>query len=60
MLAGFIAVCISTPFDVALVRMESDSMKPRKERRNYKNVIDAEIRIFREEGIRNFLFFSKF
>lgn len=50
MLSGGIAVCIGTPFDVALVRMQADSMKPLEARRNYKNVFDAIGRIFREEG----------
>lgn len=51
MASGSIAVCIGTPFDVALVRMQSDSMRPVTERRAYKNVIDALIRITREEGM---------
>lgn len=50
MASGGIAVCIGTPFDVALVRMQADSMKPPEARRNYKNVFDAVTRIFREEG----------
>jgi solute carrier family 25 (mitochondrial oxoglutarate transporter), member 11 len=50
MCSGAIAVCIGTPFDVALVRMQADSMKPVELRRNYKNVFDAIGRIFREEG----------
>ena len=48
--SGGIAVCIGTPFDVALVRMQADSMKPLDGRRNYKNVFDAIGRIAREEG----------
>ena len=48
--SGAIAVCIGTPFDVALVRMQADSMKPLELRRNYKNVFDAIGRIFTEEG----------
>jgi len=50
MCSGGIAVCIGTPFDVALVRMQADSMKPLELRRNYKNVFDAISRIFTEEG----------
>ena len=50
MLSGAIAVCIGTPFDVALVRMQADSMRPVAERFNYKNAFDALIRIAREEG----------
>jgi len=41
MASGSIAVCIGTPFDIALVRLQSDSMAPVNERRNYKNVFDV-------------------
>lgn len=51
MASGSMAVCIGTPFDIALVRLQSDSMAPASERRNYKNVFDALIRTTREEGI---------
>jgi solute carrier family 25 oxoglutarate transporter 11 len=51
MASGAVAVCIGTPFDVALVRMQSDSMLPMKERRGYKNVFDALFRILKEEGV---------
>ena len=50
MSSGAIAVTIGTPMDVALVRMQSDSMKPKDERRNYKHVIDALRRCAAEEG----------
>lgn len=50
MASGSIAVCIGTPFDVALVRMQADSMKPANEQRGYKNVFDALIRVASEEG----------
>ena len=50
MLSGAIAVCIGTPFDVALVRMQADTMKPAAERFHYKNVFDALFRIAKEEG----------
>lgn len=50
MASGSIAVCIGTPFDVALVRMQGDSMRPLAERRCYKNVFDALVRIAKEEG----------
>ena len=51
MLSGAIAVCIGTPFDVALVRMQADTMRPLESRRNYKNVVDACVRVVREEGL---------
>eukprot|EP00957_Ditylum_brightwellii_P082028 6237502-Ditylum_brightwellii.AAC.1 len=41
MASGSIAVCIGTPFDIALVRLQADSMAPVEERRNYKNVFDV-------------------
>jgi solute carrier family 25 oxoglutarate transporter 11 len=50
MASGSIAVCIGTPFDVCLVRMQSDSSRPEATRRNYKNIFDALIRVTREEG----------
>jgi solute carrier family 25 oxoglutarate transporter 11 len=43
MASGAVAVCIGTPFDIALVRLQSDSMAPKSERRNYKNVFDVSI-----------------
>ena len=48
--SGSLAVCLGTPFDVALVRMQADSMKAAGERRGYKNVFDALARVAREEG----------
>lgn len=52
MLSGSIAVMLGTPCDVALVRMQGDSMKPVAKRRGYKNAIDAVLRVAREEGVR--------
>lgn len=49
--SGAIAVCIGTPMDVALVRMQSDSMRPVAERYNYSNVFNALGRIAKEEGV---------
>ena len=50
MASGSIAVCVGTPFDVTLVRMQADSMKPVADRRGYKNVFDALAKIMRDEG----------
>ena len=47
---GALAVCIGTPFDVALVRMQADTMKADADRRNYRGVGDALKRISAEEG----------
>lgn len=41
MASGSIAVCIGTPFDIALVRLQADGMAEPKDRRNYKNVFDV-------------------
>lgn len=51
MASGSIAVCIGTPFDIALVRLQSDSMAAPEDRRNYKNVFDALVRTTKEEGV---------
>ena len=51
MASGSVAVCIGTPFDIALVRLQSDGMAPPEERRNYKNVFDALLRTTKEEGV---------
>jgi solute carrier family 25 (mitochondrial oxoglutarate transporter), member 11 len=51
MVSGALASVIGTPFDVSLVRMQADGMKPVAERRGYKNVFDALVRISREEGV---------
>jgi solute carrier family 25 (mitochondrial oxoglutarate transporter), member 11 len=51
MTSGAIASLIGNPFDVALVRMQSDTMRPAAERRNYSSVFNALARIAREEGI---------
>lgn len=48
--SGSIAVVAGTPFDVALVRMQADSMKAKENRRGYKNVFDAISRVTKEEG----------
>lgn len=51
MASGSIAVCIGTPFDIALVRLQADSMAPKDEQRHYKNVFDALMRTSKEEGV---------
>ncbi|XP_022916697.1 mitochondrial 2-oxoglutarate/malate carrier protein [Onthophagus taurus] len=51
MAAGIAGAFVGTPAEVALIRMTSDGRLPLAERRNYKNVFDALMRITREEGI---------
>lgn len=46
--AGFIGSLFGNPPDLALVRMQADNQLPVEERRNYKNIIDAFVRISRE------------
>lgn len=49
--AGGIAAMIGNPADLALIRMQSDGLKPLAERKNYKSVIDALGGIAKSEGI---------
>ena len=42
---------IGNPADLALIRMQSDGLKPLAQRANYKSVIDALVRITRSEGV---------
>jgi len=51
MTAGGIGSVVGTPAEVCLIRMTSDGRLPAEERRGYKNVGDALIRIVREEGV---------
>ncbi|XP_068617723.1 mitochondrial 2-oxoglutarate/malate carrier protein [Battus philenor] len=48
--AGGIASFVGTPAEVALIRMTADGRLPKDQRRNYKNVVDALMRIIKEEG----------
>lgn len=51
MAAGAVGAFVGTPADVSLIRMTSDGRLSPAERRNYKHVFDALIRITREEGL---------
>lgn len=51
MTAGAVGAFFGTPAEVALIRMTSDGRLPLAERRGYKNVFDALLRISREEGV---------
>jgi solute carrier family 25 oxoglutarate transporter 11 len=51
MASGALASVIGTPMDVCMVRMQADGMLPQGERRGYKNVFDALVRIARAEGV---------
>lgn len=50
--AGGLGALIGTPAEVVLVRMQSDSAKPKEQQSNYRSVFDALARIARSEGIR--------
>ncbi|KAI1078870.1 mitochondrial carrier domain-containing protein [Whalleya microplaca] len=49
--AGGIAAFIGNPADLALIRMQSDGLKPLAERQHYKSVVDAMATIVRREGV---------
>ncbi|KAI1422566.1 mitochondrial carrier domain-containing protein [Xylaria sp. FL1777] len=49
--AGGLAAFIGNPADLALIRMQSDGLKPLAERKNYKSVVDAITSIVKAEGI---------
>jgi solute carrier family 25 oxoglutarate transporter 11 len=53
-MSGGMAAFISCPAEVSLVRMANDNSLPAAERRNYKNIFDAFLRIRSEEGVRTF------
>ncbi|XP_066996228.2 mitochondrial 2-oxoglutarate/malate carrier protein-like [Anabrus simplex] len=50
MTAGIAGAFVGTPADVVLIRMTSDGRLPPEKRRNYRNVVDALVRISKEEG----------
>lgn len=49
--AGGLAAMIGNPADLALIRMQSDGLKPKDQRANYRSVFDALKRIAGVEGI---------
>ena len=49
--AGGLAAMVGNPADLALIRMQSDGLKPKELRANYTSVIDALTRITKAEGI---------
>jgi len=51
LIAGGIGSVVGTPSEVCLIRMTSDGRLPIEERRGYKNVGNALVRIVKEEGI---------
>jgi len=51
MAAGVVGACVGNPFDLAMVRMQSDNMLPKETRRGYRNGLHAVSSIVREEGL---------
>jgi solute carrier family 25 oxoglutarate transporter 11 len=49
--AGAIASFIGNPTELALIRMQADATLPLEQRRHYKGVIDATLRVIKEEGV---------
>ncbi|KAF2453756.1 mitochondrial 2-oxoglutarate/malate carrier protein-like protein [Lineolata rhizophorae] len=49
--AGGLAAFVGNPADLSLIRMQSDGLKPAAQRANYTSVIDALVRISKNEGI---------
>ncbi|KAI9733932.1 MAG: putative mitochondrial 2-oxoglutarate/malate carrier protein [Cirrosporium novae-zelandiae] len=49
--AGGLAAMVGNPADLALIRMQSDGLKPKAQRANYKSVVDALMRISKNEGV---------
>jgi len=50
LVAGGLGSIVGTPADLALIRIQADGTLPAAQRRNYKGVGDALLRITREEG----------
>jgi solute carrier family 25 oxoglutarate transporter 11 len=49
--AGGLAAVVGNPADLALIRMQSDGLRPAAERAHYKSVVDALVRISKNEGV---------
>lgn len=49
--AGACGAVVGNPAEVSLIRMMADNRLPEDQRRKYKNVGDAVLRIIREEGV---------
>ena len=51
-ISGGIAAIIGNPFDIALIRLQTDHSLPVSQQRNYSGVFNALLRIQQEEGIK--------
>jgi len=52
--AGGLGSVFGTPADVALIRIQTDALLPKEQRRGYTGSMNALVRIFSEEGLRGF------
>ncbi|KAI5778120.1 mitochondrial carrier domain-containing protein [Geopyxis carbonaria] len=51
LMAGGLGAIMGNPADLALIRMQSDGMRPLAERKNYTSVLNALSRISKSEGV---------
>lgn len=51
-IAGGLGAAIGNPTEVALIRMQSDGLRPLQKRENFRSVGDAILRIVKAEGVR--------
>lgn len=49
--AGGLGAATGNPTEVALIRMQSDTLRPRDQQHKFRSVVDALVRITRKEGI---------
>ncbi|CAM0871905.1 unnamed protein product [Alopecurus aequalis] len=53
LVAGGVGAAVGNPADLAMVRMQADGRLPLADRRNYRSVGDAIVRMTRDEGVRS-------
>ena len=51
LIAGGIGAAVGNPADVAMVRMQADGRLPPSQQRNYKSVVDAIMKMAKDEGV---------
>ncbi|XP_031118978.1 mitochondrial uncoupling protein 5-like [Ipomoea triloba] len=51
LLAGGVGAAVGNPADLAMVRMQADGRLPASQRRNYKGVVDAIVKMSKQEGV---------
>ncbi|CAM0876623.1 unnamed protein product [Alopecurus aequalis] len=53
LVAGGVGAAVGNPADLAMVRMQADGRLPLADRRNYRGVGDAIVRMTRDQGVRS-------